>query len=237
MIGYATLGGNPPTTPIYRIPMAKNCKSPRPAEPLKHLSAACLAGILAAAAMAFAPATMAAPADPAAARVDAFDHALIDAMKAGPALGVKGRARKLATVVAATFDLSTMTRFAVGPKWADMTAAQRDSLIAAFTRLTVASYAHNFDSFGGERFDLDPNVQARGADKIVQCKLVPPHDKPVALVYRMRQTADGWKVIDVYYDGISQLTTRRSDFAQPVALGGADGLVGHLDALTNKLLR
>jgi phospholipid transport system substrate-binding protein len=207
------------------------------ARPLKPLFAACLAGILAVVALAFAPAAVAAPLDPAAARVDAFDHALLDAMKAGSTLGVKGRARKLAPAVAATFDLSTMTRFAVGPKWGDMTAAQRASLIAAFTRLTVASYAHNFDSFSGERFDLDPNVQARGADKIVQCKLVPPRDKPVALVYRMRQTADGWKVIDVYYDGISQLTTRRSDFAQPVASGGADGLLGHLDALTDKLLK
>ena len=217
--------------------MANNRKSSRPAKPLKHLSAACVAGILAAVALAFAPAALAAPTDPAAARVDAFDHALIDAMKAGPELGVKGRARKLAPAVAATFDLSTMTRFAVGPKWADMTAAQRDSLTAAFTRLTVASYAHNFDTFSGERFDLDPNVQTRGADKIVQCKLVPPHDKPVALVYRMRQTADGWKVIDVYYDGISQLTTRRSDFAQPLAEGGATHLVGHLEELTAKLMK
>lgn len=187
-------------------------------------------------AMTAAPA-FAAPADPAAARVDAFDSALIETMKGGAALGVKGRARKLAPAVSAAFDLPTMTRFAVGPKWAEMTPAQQGALTAAFTRLSVASYAHNFDSFSGERFDLDPNVQTRGADKIVQCKLTPPHDKPVALVYRMRQTAEGWKIIDVYYDGISQLTTRRSDFAEPVASGGADGLLKHLDALTEKLLR
>ena len=147
--------------------------------------------------------------DPAAARVDAFDNALLDTMKAGPALGVKGRARKLTPAVEAAFDLPTMTRFAVGPNWAQMTPAQQSALTAAFTRLTVASYAHNFDSYGGERFDVDPNVQTRGADKIVQCQLIPAHDKPVNLIYRMRQTADGWKIIDVYYDGVSQLTTRR----------------------------
>jgi phospholipid transport system substrate-binding protein len=101
----------------------------------------------------------------------------------------------------------------------------------------VASYAHNFDSFSGERFDLDPNVQTRGIDKIVQCKLIPAHDKPVALVYRMRQTADGWKIIDVYYDGVSQLTTQRADFAQPLADGGVASLLNHLDALTAKLLK
>jgi phospholipid transport system substrate-binding protein len=59
----------------------------------------------------------------------------------------------------------------------------------------------------------------------------------VSLLYRMRQTAGGWKIIDVYYDGVSQLTTRRADFAQPLATGGAAGLLSHLDALTEKMLK
>jgi phospholipid transport system substrate-binding protein len=158
-------------------------------------------------------------------------------MKGGSTLGVKGRAKKIAPAVDAAFDMTTMTRVAVGAKWAEMSAAQREQLTAAFTRLSVASYAHNFDSYDGERFDLDPNVQTRGLDKIVQCKLIPPHDKPVALIYRMRQAGEAWKIIDVYYDGVSQLTTRRADFAQPVATGGAAGLLAHLDELTARLLK
>jgi phospholipid transport system substrate-binding protein len=151
---------------------------------------------------------------------------------------VKGRDRQITPAVDAAFDLATMTRFAVGPAWAQMTPPQRDALTAAFGRLTAASYAKNFDSFSGERFVTDPDVQTRGADKIVQCKLVPAHGAPVALLYRMRQTPDGgWKIIDVYYDGISQLTTRRADFAQPLSMGGAAGLLSHLDALTAKLLK
>ena len=52
----------------------------------------------------------------------------------------------------------------------------------------------------------------------------------------MRQTPEGWKIIDVYYGAISQLTTRRSDFAGPVASGGAKGSLAHLDTLTAKLV-
>ncbi len=193
------------------------------------------AAILLAAALAAGPAAFAAPADPAAARVDTLHNAVIEMMKSGG--GVKERARKIAPAVEAAFDLPTMTRFAVGPQWAQMTPAQQAALTAAFTRLSVATYAHNFSSYSGERFELDPNVQTRGADKIVQSKLIPAHDKPVNLIYRMRQTPGGWKIIDVYYDGVSQLTTRRSDFAQPVASGGAEGLLNHLNVLTEKLLK
>ena len=178
----------------------------------------------------------AAAADPAAARIEAFDGALLDTMKGGRGLGAKGRYRKLAPVVESTFDLPLMTRFAVGPAWTTMSDADHQALVKAFARLSAASYAHNFDQFGGERFDVDAKVETRGADKIVQSHLIAPHGAPVALTYRMRQTPEGWKIVDVYYGAISQLTTRRSDFAAPLASGGAKGLLAHLDALTQKLL-
>jgi phospholipid transport system substrate-binding protein len=71
---------------------------------------------------------------------------------------------------------------------------------------------------------------------VVQTKLTRPGGDPVSLTYRMRQVGGSWKIIDVYYGAISQLTTRRSDFAGPVASGGAAGLVTHLNQLTDKLL-
>jgi ABC-type transporter MlaC component len=52
----------------------------------------------------------------------------------------------------------------------------------------------------------------------------------------MRQDGGIWKIVDVYYGAVSQLTTRRADFAAPLASGGATGLVSHLDTLVAKLL-
>jgi phospholipid transport system substrate-binding protein len=178
----------------------------------------------------------AAPADPAVARIETLDKALIETLKDGPTLGPKGRYRKLEPVIEAAFDLPQMTRIAVGPAWSSMSAADQDALVKAFTRLSVASYAHNFDKFGGETFTVDPNVQMRGADKVVKSVLTPGSGAPVNLTYRMRLSGGAWKIIDVYYGAISQLTTRRSDFAGPLASGGAKGLVAHLDSLSEKLL-
>lgn len=179
----------------------------------------------------------AAPADPAAARIETFDRAVVDIMKQGPTLGVRGRFRKFGPVIEDAFDLPLMTRFAVGPSWANLSDSDRQSLVRAFSRLTAASYAHNFDRFEGERFELTGAVQTRGLDKIVQSKLYPSDRAPVDLTYRMRQSGGQWKIVDVYYGAISQLTTRRSDFAGPLASGGAKGLIAHLDEATAKLLR
>jgi phospholipid transport system substrate-binding protein len=194
---------------------------------LASLAAASAVALLSAAPAAFAE-------DPAIPQIDALDHALIDAMKGGAALGVKGRYRALEPVVERVFDLPTMTRFAVGPTWAKISDADQKALVEAFGRLTVASYAHNFSSFGGEHFQIDPDVLTRGPDKVVKTQLI-SGGAPISLNYRMRQAPDGaWKVIDVYYGAISQLATRNADFAGPLASGGAEGLVAHLNALSDK---
>ena len=180
----------------------------------------------------------AARADPATGQIEAFDTALVDTMKAAKDLGVQGRYHRLEPAVARAFDFAAMTRIAVGPSWASIPTAQQQALIGAFERLTAASYAHNFNGYSGERIEVDPNVLTRGPDKVVTTHLISPGQAPVTIAYRMREAGGGWKIIDVFYNGaISQLTTRRSDFAATLAQGGAPALIAHLNALADKQLK
>ena len=57
------------------------------------------------------------------------------------------RYRKLEPVIEQVFDLPLMTRLAVGPAWRNFSAEQQHAAIAAFTRLTIANYVHNFRDF------------------------------------------------------------------------------------------
>ena len=102
-------------------------------------------------------------------------------------------------------------------------------------RLTVAQYASNFSSYGGESFTIDPKIEVRGADKLVRTTLGSPKGDPVSIGYRLRESGGRWRIVDVYYkNAISQLATRRSDFAAVVARGGAKALIAHLNALAAK---
>jgi len=175
--------------------------------------------------------------DPAASQIESLNNALLESMKSGRSATSAERYRKLEPVIARTFDLRAMTAFSVGSVWANFSADEQKAAIDAFTRLTIASYAHNFREFDGQSFDIAPEVTTRGADKIVQARLISPHADAVNLMYRMRESSGSWKIIDVYYGSISQLTTRRSDFAAPIASGGAAGLIAHLNALSDDLLR
>jgi phospholipid transport system substrate-binding protein len=176
--------------------------------------------------------------DPAAQQIDALDAAVLEAMRAGKSTTTAERYRQLEPVVTHTFDTPTMIRFAVGPTWPQIPPAQQQALTTAFRRLTVASYAKNFDSYSGQKFVISPNVVTRGPDKVVSTQILSPGNSPTSIAYRMRQSGDSWKVIDVYYNNaISQLTTRRSDFATTLSSGGPTALIAHINALVDKEMK
>ncbi|MBI1209852.1 MAG: hopanoid biosynthesis protein HpnM [Alphaproteobacteria bacterium] len=174
---------------------------------------------------------------PAVQQIKKFHAALIEVMKKGDELGIAGRYKKLEAPIDEAFDLASMTRFAVGPAWSKMTDDEHASLITAFRRMTLASYAHNFKSFKGQKFVTEPTAEVRNTERLVKSQVVPVGEKPVNLTYRMRESGGTWKVVDVIYEFVSQVATRRSDFASTVADGGAPALVKKLDEISDKLMK
>ena len=171
--------------------------------------------------------------DPAATRVEGFCRGLAQAAKLGRA-SVQQKAGRLEPLVADDFNIPMMAQLAIGEPWSRMSANEREALTAALTRYTAARYAAELDDDTAARCTVDPRVDTRGPDKLVRTK-VPDPDGPVSVNYRLRQDGGGWKVIDVYYNGVSELATQRADFAGVVRAQGAAGLVARLKELTAKM--
>ena len=174
-------------------------------------------------------------ADPAAAAVQNFYDALVAGMKSGGT--AKSRYEKLKPVVEQDFDLAGMTALSVGPSWSSMTPADQKTLIDAFERMTVANYASNFDSFGGEKFTVDPAVTERGDNKFVKSTLKPASGAAIPFNYRVHNAGGSWKIVDVYLNGnISQLAQKRSDFGATLQASGPQGLAKKINALADQAL-
>ena len=86
--------------------------------------------------------------------VERLHASLLEVMRHADELGYEGRYRQLAPVLEASYDFPFMTRIAIGTSWRDMTAEQRDDLVALFTEMSIASYAARFDGYGGEAFEV-----------------------------------------------------------------------------------
>jgi len=179
----------------------------------------------------------AAAGDAAATRVDSFYTALLNTMKQAKQLGIKGRYDKLAPVLGSTYDLALMSKIAVGQNWNSLSAAEQQSIVTAFARMTTATYANRFDDFAGEQFEVLQTADQPNGDKIVKTRIVQSGGTAVQLNYLMRNTGNGWKIIDVYLNGtISELASRRAEFGAILRSGGANALVSALTKQGDKLL-
>jgi phospholipid transport system substrate-binding protein len=201
---------------------------------LKSLSVALmLAGTPAFMAVGILP-VQAQAADPAVDQVQGFYDALLASMKSGGT--AKSRYDKLKPAVEKAFDLQAMTATAVGPAWATASDADKKALTDAFSRMTIANYAKSFDSYGGEKFAVEPASIARGSDHFVKSTMK-TSSETIAFNYRTHQVGSEWKITDVYLAGnISQMAQKRSDFSATLASGGPQGLAKRINALTDQML-
>ena len=155
--------------------------------------------------------------------------ALLGTMKNGWALGRSGRFAQLQPVILKTFDLPTMARLSVGPSWAALTENQRQQMTESFGRYISALYADRFDSYSGQKLEVTDEQPAASGIRI-RSRIIKSSGEPVEVDYLMRPNGQSWLISDIYLDGaISEVATRRSEFAGILKSEGIDGLIAALN--------
>ena len=161
--------------------------------------------------------------------VQGLYNALVNTMKNGRILGQSGRFAQLAPVICSTFDIASMARLSVGPSWASLTEAQRQQVSESFGRYISAIYADRFDSYAGQKLEVI-GEQPAPAGVMVKSQIIKANGEPVKVDYMMRRNGESWLISDIYLDGaISEVATRRSEFAAILRTEGIDGLIAALN--------
>jgi len=161
--------------------------------------------------------------------------ALLGTMKNGHILGQSGRFTQLEPVIRRSFDIPSMTRLSVGASWTGLSEAQRQQLTDSFGRYISAIYADRFDTYAGQKLQVT-GEQSNPAGSMVKSQIVKANGEPVKVDYMMRRTGDGWLISDIYLDGaISEVATRRSEFAAILRADGVDGLIAALNRKADML--
>jgi phospholipid transport system substrate-binding protein len=161
--------------------------------------------------------------------VQGLYDALLGTMKNGRILGQSGRFTQLEPVIRRSFDIASMARLSVGASWAGLTEAQRQDMSESFGRYISAIYADRFDSYAGEKLEVT-GEQPAPSGVMVKSQIVKASGEPIKVDYMMRRNGDGWLISDIYLDGaISEVATRRSEFAAILKNDGIDGLITALN--------
>ena len=137
-------------------------------------------------------------------------------------------------LLAKSFDFETIGRFVMGRAWQKATPVQRSEYQALFEAYVLHTYSRRFGGYSGEAFRI---VEARPlgeGDALVVTEIERPNGPPLNAGWRVRNGADGHKILDVMVDGVSMAQTQQSEFAALVRRHGVEGL---LEALRAKVER
>ena len=168
--------------------------------------------------------------DPTASKViEDFQSELLGVMKQADELGYEGRYQRLAPTVKRSHSLPILARVSVGRNWKKLDAQQKQTLIDTFGRLSVATYAHQFDGYTGEAFEIVSEEDTSRGDKLVRTLLIKQDGQQFQLDYVLRRNANRWMIINIVADGVSDLALKRSEYSAIVRREGFDALIEKLN--------
>jgi len=130
---------------------------------------------------------------------------LIEVMKQGKELGFQGRENKLRPVVGGVYDMTAVTKTTLGLAANKLSPEDLAKLADAYGRFSIATYADQFSSWGGEHFEVqEPHPGANGTT-VVPSVIVSSDGSRTGIDYVVHENNGNWTIVDVLFNGsISQ---------------------------------
>jgi phospholipid transport system substrate-binding protein len=161
--------------------------------------------------------------------VNYLQESLIKSMREGGKLGYRGRFDLLAKAVDQTHDLDFIARTTLGANWTQLSAEQQRVFTDVFRKLSIGTYAGWFKSHEGERFEFIEQQDMPRDQVMVRTRFVQQGgEPPVRFDYVLRQTKDGWRIVNVLADGVSDLALKRVEYRAILQRDGFQGLINML---------
>lgn len=134
-------------------------------------------------------------------------------------------------ILGKTFELKTIARFTLGRYWRVASAEQRTEYQRLFEDFLVLAYANRFRDLGGVKLRITSVRTINERDRLVLSEVAADATRPpIRIGWRVRQTKNGPRIVDVIVDGISMSITQRDQFAAAIRTAGGkvEGLLAML---------
>ena len=139
------------------------------------------------------------------------------AMLADDSLSKEQRAREFRSLLRSGFDMERIGRAVLGRYWRSATPEQCAEFLQLLEEFVVLFYADRLSDYSGETLRTGKAHVRGDRDALVRSRVLSPDRPAVAVDWRLRRTAEGWRIIDVMIEGVSMTITHRSEFAAVIS--------------------
>ena len=144
---------------------------------------------------------------------------------------------KLISLFKKNVDTDWMAKFVMGKYYRQIDDDKKGKYLKLYRDYVIYSYIPRFKEYSGERIAVTGSRDEGKGEHIV--KTVLKTDKvnsgSVYVDYRLKKSGNGFKVIDIIGEGVSLITTQRSDFAAPLSKKGTAYFIDVLERKVKKI--
>lgn len=144
-------------------------------------------------------------------------------------LSKPARQAKLQELFEQNVDIDWIGKFVLGRYWRTATEEQKQAYLTSYRTFTIAHYTSNISDFTNANFEVTRVRPADGGGNVVVMRIKRPQAEDIVVEYTIRQQeGSGLKVYDIVVEGVSMITTQRSEFNSVVSQKGIDYLTSQL---------
>jgi len=127
------------------------------------------------------------------------------------------------------FDFNKMAKLSLGRKyWPGLSKAEKTRFTSLFIKRMKASYLEKLDLYTDEQITY--NTPVRVKKKIHMLTELVSGDNRISMRYKLyKSKKSGWRVYDIELEGVSIITTYRSQFHEVLAKGTINDLLEKLE--------
>ncbi|MBL0318963.1 MAG: ABC transporter substrate-binding protein [Alphaproteobacteria bacterium] len=142
---------------------------------------------------------------------------------------------KLTDIFLQTVDVNWIGRFVIGKSWRTASEEQKKHYQTDYKEFIISSYVPKFREYTNETFEVKRVHKDREDEYYVQTEIKRAGQQPMLVDYRVRKTGSQFKVFDIVAEGVSLLSTQRSDFTAAIQTDGLETFMSRLEKRTLEL--
>lgn len=176
---------------------------------------------------------LAAPVDDAGKYVETLGNDAVDIIS-DKNMNKEVKRKKIEQIFRDNVDIAWVGRFVLGRFWRQTTEEQKKRYLKEYETFLVRHYATRFTDYSGGSFKIIGSHADGDGEFIIsmQIKSGDAGSEPVSVDYRVRADGKSHKnnfvIFDIIVEGVSMITTQRSEFASVVTNKGIDYLITQL---------
>jgi phospholipid transport system substrate-binding protein len=137
--------------------------------------------------------------------------------KASP---VDQRLERIQQIAYQRFDFPTIGKLVLARGWRQLTPEQQETFLRDFKRHLSLDYGRRIDAYTDQTVSILGERKEANGDATVKTQVNGTAAEAVAVDYRLRASNGEWRVIDIIVEGVSLVSSYRSQFQEIMAKGG-----------------